>query len=119
MTIRAGSRDGCRFAGQGGQSRGHRIEFKIPQCGGLQGAKPVGRTIDVTRRARLTAGLRRATCLSTPGSRLTLAILVAAGTLSTAFPASAKDHIVTDEATLHDAIKDAQKDDTITFTADI
>ncbi|TPN80966.1 hypothetical protein FJ980_30655, partial [Mesorhizobium sp. B1-1-5] len=61
------------------------------------------------------------TCLSTSGSRLALAILLAAGTLSTTLPARAveTDWIVKDEATLRDAISSAQKNDTITFTANV
>jgi hypothetical protein len=42
--------------------------------------KQVGRKVDGTRRARLTPRLLGGTCLSTPGSRLALAMLVAAGT---------------------------------------
>ncbi|TPM87911.1 autotransporter-associated beta strand repeat-containing protein, partial [Mesorhizobium sp. B2-1-5] len=58
---------------------------------------------------------------STSGSRLALAILLAAGTLSTTLPARAveTDWIVKDEATLRDAISSAQKNDTITFTANV
>ena len=68
----------------------------------------------VARGARLTALLNE-TCLSTPASRLAVAVLLAAGTLSAAFPASATDFGVNNEATLRNAINAAKNGDSITF----
>ncbi|TPN59359.1 hypothetical protein FJ984_31065, partial [Mesorhizobium sp. B1-1-3] len=59
------------------------------------------------------------TCLSTSGSRLALAILLAAGTLSTTLPARAEDWPVYNEGDLHFAIFNADYGDTIRFYANV
>jgi outer membrane autotransporter protein len=79
----------------------------------------VGGKVEVTRRARLTGGLLRETCLSTSGPRRTLAILLAVGVLSTALPASAAVFTVWNEATLSRAIKNAHNGDYIAFEQNI
>ncbi|CAN7688921.1 autotransporter domain-containing protein [Mesorhizobium sp. LjRoot246] len=82
-------------------------------------SKHVGAKADAARRAGLTPRLLRETCLSTPGLRLMLGMLFAAGTLSVAFPARAADVEVSNESQLRDAINNAQDGDLIIFTANI
>ncbi|TPK25983.1 autotransporter-associated beta strand repeat-containing protein, partial [Mesorhizobium sp. B2-5-3] len=94
-------------------------QFKIPQIRGASGVKQMGRKIDGTRRARLMLRLLGETCLSTSGSRLALAILLAAGTLSTTLPARAEDWPVYNEGDLHFAIFNADYGDTIRFYANV
>lgn len=73
----------------------------------------------VMKRARLMADLLGETCLSTSGSRLGFAALLAAGTLLAARPAYATSYFVASDLNLRDAISSAKNGDIITFTANI
>ena len=65
------------------------------------------------------ADLLKETCLSTPASRLTLALLLTAGVLSVPLRANAANFDVANAAQLSSAIGRAANGDTITFTANI
>ena len=73
------------------------------------------REIPAVRWARSTARLFAETCLSTPGSRLAAAVLLAAGTL----PASATDFEVFTAAELANRINSIGDRDSITLGANI
>jgi autotransporter-associated beta strand protein len=65
------------------------------------------------------ADLLKETCLSTPASRLTLALLLTASVLSVPLRANAANFDVANAAQLSSAIGRAANGDTITFTANI
>lgn len=69
--------------------------------------------------ARLKSALLEATSLTTSGSRLALAAVLAMGVVWTAPAANAANFSVGNEAQLRNAISSAQNGDTITFTANI